>query len=154
MALVRPPPHEPIPPSSNEISTDSAGQLVLLEKPEKERLHRLPAPRREIYLISVKLALLLIFAISYLTFCFIVLHRNIPVGRSGIILGLPFIHCEQYHSYATSLSLTARRSLPVGTLSVITTVAISIVYVALWPIRAIIDEIRVGVIIYFLSRLP
>jgi hypothetical protein len=150
MALVRPSPHEHNPPS--EISTDNAEQLVLLEKPKKERLHQLPPPRHEFYLISAKLALFLISAISYLTFCFIVHYRHVPIGRSGV-LGLPF-HCEQYHSQATSLSLTAQRSLPVSTVSVITTMAILIVYVALWPIKGLVDEIRVGPTIYLLSTLP
>ena len=72
MALVRPPPHELNPPCADEISTDNA-KLVLLEKPaEKEQLNQLPPPRREIYLISAKFALVLILATSYLTFCFIV----------------------------------------------------------------------------------
>jgi hypothetical protein len=97
MALVRPPPHELNPPSADEISTDNPEQLVLLEKPEKERLRQLPAPRREIYLISAKLALVLIFAISYLTFGIIVHYRNVPIGRSGV-LGISFLRCEQYHS--------------------------------------------------------
>ena len=55
---------------------------------------------------------------------------------------------------ATSLSLTARRSLPVNIVAVITTVAILFVYVALWPMMGVIDEIRVGLIIYLLSALP
>ena len=98
MALVQPPPHdsesELDPPSANEISTDNAEQLVLVAgKLEKERLHQLPPPRREIYLISAKLALLLIFAISYLTFCFVVHYHNVPIGRSRD-LGFPFPHCE------------------------------------------------------------
>jgi hypothetical protein len=93
MALVRPPPHELNPPSADEISTDNAEQLVLFEKPEKEQL-QLPPPRREIYLISAKLALVLILAISYLTFCFIAHYRHIPIDR----LSLSFLHCEQYHS--------------------------------------------------------
>ena len=97
MALVRPPPHElnPPPPSTDEISTDNKEQFVLIEKPKKERLHQLTPPRREIYLISAKFALFLIFAISYLTFCFIVHYHNVPIGRSA---GLPFLHCEKYHS--------------------------------------------------------
>jgi hypothetical protein len=94
MALVRPLPQELNPPSTNEISTDNAEQLVLLEKSEKELLHQVPPPRREIYLISAKLALVLIFAISYLTFCFIVHYHNVPVGQSGVS-GHPFLHCEQ-----------------------------------------------------------
>ena len=98
MVLIRPLPHELNPPSAHEIPTDNAEQLVLLEKPEKERLHQLPPPRPEIYLILAKLALVLIFATSYLTFCYIVHRRgNIPIGRSGV-LGQPFFHCEQYHS--------------------------------------------------------
>jgi hypothetical protein len=97
MALVRPPPHEHTPASANKISTDNTEQVVLLEKPGKERLHQLPPPRREIYLISAKLALFLIFVTSYLTFCFIVHHHNIPIGRSGVRLGLPFLHCVKYH---------------------------------------------------------
>ena len=80
--------------SANGISTDNAEQLVLLKKPEKEQLR---TPRHEIYFISAKIALVLIFAISYLTFCFIVHYRNVPIGRSGV-LGLPFLHCEQNHS--------------------------------------------------------
>jgi hypothetical protein len=39
-------------------------------------------------------------------------------------------------------------------MSVITTVAILIVYVALWPMKGVIDEIRVCPIIYLLSTLP
>ena len=97
MALVRPPPHELNPPPANEISTNNPEQLALLEKAERERLHQLPAPRREIYFISAKLALVLIFAISYLTFCVIVHYRNVPIGRGGV-LGIPFLRCEQYHS--------------------------------------------------------
>ena len=95
MALVRPPPHELNPPSADEISTDNAEQLVLLEEPEKERLNQLPPPRREIYLISAKLALVFILAISYLTFCFIVHYHPIPIGRS-VVLSLSFSHCEHY----------------------------------------------------------
>jgi hypothetical protein len=72
MALVQPPPHELNPPSADEVSTDNVEQLGFLEKPEKERLYQLPAPRRELYLISTKFALVLIFAISYLTFCYVV----------------------------------------------------------------------------------
>jgi hypothetical protein len=154
MALVRPPPHELNPASANEISTDNAEQLVFLEKPEKERLHRLPPPRREIYLISAKLTLFLIFAISYLTFCFVVHQYHVPIGRNGFGLGLPFLHCEKYHFQVISSSLTSRRSLPVSTVSAITTVAILIVYVALWPVNGVINEIRVGPIIYLLSTLP
>ena len=95
MAIARPPPHELNPPSPNEISTDNPEQLVLVEK--KEQLHQLPASSREIYVISAKLALVLIFATSYLTLCFIVHYRNVPIGRSGN-LGFPFPHCEKYHS--------------------------------------------------------
>ena len=97
MALVRSPPHELNSPSANEISTDNAEQSVLLEKPEKEQLHQLPPRRLEIYFIWAKIALVFIFAISYLTFCFVVHYRNIPIGLSGG-LSLPFLHCEQYHS--------------------------------------------------------
>ena len=94
MALVRSPPHELIPPSSsaNEISTDNPEQLILLEKPKKGQLHQLPPPRRETYLILARLALVLIFATSYLTFCFVVHYRHIPIGRG---VGVPFFHCEQ-----------------------------------------------------------
>ena len=153
MALVLPSPHELNPPSPNEMSIDNAEQLVLLEKSERERLHQLPPPCREIYLKSAKIALALVFTISYFTFCFIVHYRNVPIGRSGI-LSFRFLHCEKCHSWATSSSLTARRSLPVDIVSVITTVAILIVYVALWPMMCVIDEIRVGLIIYLLSTLP
>jgi hypothetical protein len=98
MALVRPPPHELNPPSAaaNEISTGNAEQLGLLEKPEKQ-LPQIPPPRREIYLTSAKIALVLIFIIFYLSFCFIVHYRIIPIGQSGVV-GLSFLHCEQYHS--------------------------------------------------------
>ena len=147
------PPHELNPPSVNDISTDNAEPLVFLEKSEKERLHQLPPARREIYLISAKVALVLIFTIFYLTFCFIVHYRNIPIGRSGV-LSLPFLHCKNYHSWVTLSSLTARRSLPVSIASVITTAAILLVYVALWPMMSVIDEIRVGLIICLLSPPP
>ena len=39
-------------------------------------------------------------------------------------------------------------------MSAITTVAILVVYVAMWPMKGIIDDIRVGPIIYLLSTLP
>ena len=99
MVLIRPLPHELNPPSAHEIPTDNAEQLVLLEKPEKERLHQLPPPRRDICLITAKIAVVLIFTIAYLTFCFIVRYRNIrvPFGGSGD-LDLPFYSGEQYHS--------------------------------------------------------
>ena len=96
MVLVRRPPYELNPPSVNDISssTDNAEQLVFLEKSEKEQLlHQLSPTRREIYLISAKTALVLIFAISYLTFCFIVHYRNVPIGRSGV-MALPLLHCK------------------------------------------------------------
>ena len=97
MAHVRPSPDKLNPPSATEISTDNPEQLGLLETLEKERLHQLPPPRREIYLISAKIALVLIFIISYHTFCFVVHYRNVPIGRSRD-LGLPFLHSKQYHS--------------------------------------------------------
>ena len=89
MDLVRPTPHELNPPSTDEISTGNQEQLVILKKPEKE--HQLPAPHHGIYLISAKLALVLIFAISYLTFCFIVQYHHVPIGQSR---GLSSLHCE------------------------------------------------------------
>ena len=92
------PPHGLNPPTAGEISTDNAEQLVLLEKPEKEQLHQIPPHRHEKYFMSAKIALALIFTIFYHTFCFIVHYRAVPIGRSGI-LGLTFLHCEQYHSY-------------------------------------------------------
>lgn len=99
VALVQPPSHELNPPSANEISTDNAEQFSLLERPEKEQLHQLPLPRRDICLITAKIAVVLIFTIAYLTFCFIVRYRNIrvPFGGSGD-LDLPFYSGEQYHS--------------------------------------------------------
>ena len=95
MALVRPP-HElnPPPPSTDKISTDNSEQLVLLEKPEKERLHQVLPCRREVYVMSAKLALVLILAISYLTFCFVVHYLHVPIRRG---VGPPFLHCEQNH---------------------------------------------------------
>ena len=89
-------PHELNPRSAEEVSTDNAEQLVLLDIPEKERLHQLPPPRREIYFLSAKIALVLVFTIFYHTFCFIAHYRSIPIGN----LGLSFlqVHCEQYHS--------------------------------------------------------
>ena len=95
MKLVRPPRHKLDPPSANEISADNlnAEQFILLEKPNKEQLHQLLPPRRRIYRILAKIALVLILAISYLTFCFIDHYRTILIGRSGV-LGPPFGHCE------------------------------------------------------------
>ena len=54
---------------------------------------------------------------------------------------------------ATPSSLIAQRYLPVNIVAVITTVAILFVYVALWPMMGVIDEIRVRLIIYYLSTL-
>ena len=89
------PSHKLNPPSADEISTDNTEQSVLLDS-EKEQLHQIPPPRREIYFISAKIALVLVFIIIYHTFCFIVHYRSIPIGN----LGLSFlqVHCEQYHS--------------------------------------------------------
>jgi hypothetical protein len=87
MALVRPPPGELNPPSANEISTDDAEQFVLLEKPEKERVHQLLR-------IPAKFSVFLILAICYLTFCIIVRYRIVPIGPRGV-LGVPFLHREQ-----------------------------------------------------------
>ena len=95
MALVRPPPHDPSSPSAKRISTDNAEELMLLETPEKERPHQLPPPHSGIMLKSARLVLVLILALSYLTFCFIVHYRNVPVGGSEV-LGPPSLHCEQY----------------------------------------------------------
>ena len=130
-------------------------ELVLLNKPEKEQVHKLPTPRREIYFVSAKIALFLLIAITYHTFCFVVHYHIIPIGTKSGVLVTPFFHCEQYHSSATSLSLrlTAWDSFPVSTVSVITTVNILIVSVALWPMKDVIDKIRVGVIIYPLFSL-
>ena len=42
---------------------------------------------------------LLSFSSYFITrFCFIVHYHAVPIGRSEI-LGLPFLHCEQCHSY-------------------------------------------------------
>jgi len=95
MALPRPLPHDLNSPSVNEPPTDNTEQLVLVENPEKQRLPQLPAPRRELYLTAAKLVLVLIFAISYLTFCFVVRYRHFPIGRS---VGVKFLQCEKYHS--------------------------------------------------------
>ena len=92
------PTHELNPPTAGEISTDNAEQLVLLEKPEKEQLHQIPPPSREKYFMSAKIVFALIFIIFYHTFCYIVNYHAVLIGRSGI-LGLPFLHCEQCHSY-------------------------------------------------------
>ena len=90
--------HELNPPSADEVSTDNTEQSVLLENPEKEKeqLHHIPPPRREIYFLSAKIGLVLVFTIFYHTFCFIAHYRSIPIGN----LGLSFlqVHCEQYHS--------------------------------------------------------
>ena len=128
--------------------------VALVDKPaKKEQVHKLLTPRREIYFISAKIALVLIIAITFLTFGFIVHYRIVPIGKSGVLVA-PFLHCKLYHhvSYVTSSSLTAlaHHSLPVSTVSVITTVAILIIYVALWPMKNVIDKIRVGPIIYLL----
>ena len=91
-------PHELNPPSADEVSTDNTEQSVLLENPEKEKeqLHHILPPRREIYFLSAKIGLVLVFTIFYHTFCFIAHYRSIPIGN----LGLSFlqVHCEQYHS--------------------------------------------------------
>ena len=160
MALLQPPPHELNPTSANEISTDTAKELSLPEEQLQHQLTPSPQPQarpsREIYLISAKIALVLLLGISYFTFCFIVHYHHISIGPRGV-LGLPklpFLQCEQYHSEATSSFLTAWRFLPVNILSVITTGAILIIHVALWPMKGVIDEIRVGLVIYLLSTLP
>jgi hypothetical protein len=82
-----------------EILPTEEVELDLLVKPEKERLHKLPTPRREIYFISAKIAFFLIIAISYHTFCFIVHYRIVPIGKNGVLgTPVPFLHCEKYHS--------------------------------------------------------
>jgi hypothetical protein len=76
-----------------EILPTEEVELALFDKPEKERLHKLRTPRREIYLISAKIAFVLIIAITYHTFCFIVHYHIVPIGKSGV-LGTPLLHCE------------------------------------------------------------
>ena len=95
MALVQPPPQledSELNPQ-NGISTNKAEQSVLLEKPQNENLYQLPRPRYAVFYTSTKIAFLLIFAIFYHTFCFIVHYRNVPIGGSGVLY-LAFFHCE------------------------------------------------------------
>ena len=75
VALVQNTPKELNPPSVNEMSIENAERLVLLEdlEAQKEQLHQLPPLRREIYLISAKIALVLIHILSCILF-----HRPPP----------------------------------------------------------------------------
>jgi len=147
MAPSRPlPPHDPN-QSSEPISTDDAKestQQPLLDKSKKEKVSQLLPLRSGLNLKSVlKIVLALVFSLSYLTFCWIVYYRTVPISGGGV-LSLSFVHCEQYQCYVNNIvTLTPWHFLPVTTESGITTVAILITYVALWPIKGVIDEIRV-----------
>ncbi|KDR66545.1 hypothetical protein GALMADRAFT_259061 [Galerina marginata CBS 339.88] len=126
MALAQPlPRRDPNAFSAERISADNAEESIretLLGTSEKEQLPRLPLPHSGLNLKStLKIVLVLFLAISYLTFCGIVHYHNVPIGGSGV-LGLPFIH------FTTEAGIT--------------TIAISVVTVALWPIHGVIDEIR------------
>ena len=86
-----------------ETSQTEEVELVLLNKPEKEQVHKLPTPRREIYFVSAKVALVLIIAITYHAFCFYIAlnhdqHHIVPIGKSGALV-TPFlqVHCKLYH---------------------------------------------------------
>ncbi|KDR71965.1 hypothetical protein GALMADRAFT_143320 [Galerina marginata CBS 339.88] len=125
--LARPPPHDP--PSTKQFSTD---KQPLLDTPEMER--QLPPPHSGLnWKLASKLGFALIPAVSYVGFCFIVHHRTVLIGGSGL-LGLPLVHFS--------------------TESGITTVAILIVYVALWPVNSVLDEIRSEEFFRFLRAHP
>ena len=69
--------------------------MVFLEKPEDKKLYQLPRPRRATILSLTRIALFLIIAIFYHTFCLIVYFRgDVQIGGSQL-LGLHFLHCEQ-----------------------------------------------------------
>ena len=141
----------PNPPSPNDIFTDNAEQplLLKLENPRSNGfINTSTSPWNLFYIIQNCSCSHFHHFLSL-----ILLHRSTPIGRSGI-LGPPFLHCEQYHSYPTSSSLTARRYPPVKIVAVITTVAILTAYFALGLWRGVIDEIRVRLIIYYISTLP
>lgn len=141
---------------SEQISTDKAENLAqqkLLGTSGKEQLAHLIPPRSGLNLKSVlKIALVVVLATSYLTFCFIVRHGTIPIGENGFtVRGLPFLHCEQYCYLVNTLTLTTSRTLPVTTEAGITTTTILIISVALWPINALVDEIRVHLIVHIVT---
>ena len=106
MALVRPLPLHDSKLSSEGIYTDDTKELnqqPLLDTSKKEQLSRLLPPHSRLNLKSaLRIALVLIFAVSYLTFCWIVHYHTVPIGGSGV-LGLPFVHCEQYLRYANNI---------------------------------------------------
>lgn len=142
---------------SEQISTDQAEELTRqksLDTSGKEQLAQLLPPRSGLNLKSAsKIALFMVIATSYLTFCFIVHRSRIPIGGTGFrVPGLP-VHCEQY-CYSANLpipNLTTWRSLPVTTESGITTIAILIISVALWPIKGMVDEIKVCLIVHIVA---
>ena len=149
-------PHDTDASSSEQISTDKAEQLTQqksLDTSGTEQLAQLLLPRSGFNLKSaLKIVLVVVLATAYLTFCFIVRHRAIPIGRKGFtVQNLPFLHCEQYCYFANTLTLTTSRSLPVTTEAGITTIAILIISVALWPINGLVDEIRVRLIVHIMT---
>jgi hypothetical protein len=138
---------QPLPPHDAEESTQT-----LLDTPEKEKqLPQLPLPHSGFNLKSaLEIALVLILATSYLTFCVIAHYRNIPIGSNGVV-NLYFFHCEQYLCCANNAADLIPGVFSVSIASGITTIAILIIYVALWPIKALVDEIRVRLTVHFLS---
>ena len=158
VALVPPAPlpHDSDVSSSEQISINKAENLIKrksLDTSGKEQLTQLLLPRRGLDLKSIlKIALVVVLATSYLTFCFIVHHVTIPIEGNGLtVLGPSFIHCEQYCHSANAFTLTTSHALPVSTESGITTISILIISVALWPIRGLVDEIRVRLTLHIVT---
>ncbi|KDR70927.1 hypothetical protein GALMADRAFT_254532 [Galerina marginata CBS 339.88] len=129
MALARPRSlHDANQPAAIRISVDSAEDSTwenLLDTRDKEQqvlVNISPPPSSRFDWTSAsKIVLVLVLAISYLSFCCIAHYHAIPVGGSGF-LGPRFVH------FTTGAGIT--------------TITISIIYIALWPIHGLIAEIR------------
>ena len=116
MSLAQPqalPPHNAN-RSLERISTDyldaeeSTRQTLLNITPENdsEKLPHLPLTHWHSALnwkSTLKIALVLILATSYLTFCVIAYYRAIPIGGKGVV-SVFFFNCERYLCYAAIIS--------------------------------------------------
>ncbi|KDR79181.1 hypothetical protein GALMADRAFT_243078 [Galerina marginata CBS 339.88] len=124
-------------PFSLHDADPSAARENLLDRCDKEQqvlVNILPPPRSRFDWISAsKIVLVLVLAISYLSFCCIAHYHAIPVGGSGF-LGPRFVH------FTTGAGIT--------------TITISIIYIALWPIYGLIAEIRSEEFFRLLSTHP
>jgi hypothetical protein len=143
-------PESPL-PQTTSTSVPHPAQSVALDTPSAElkpnspnRIWNLPPSRKKwtwqsTFELAKSLVLPLV-AITYLTFCYVVANRPVPVTRTGIIDASPKhlgMTPPTYYLPTFSLSLASVKS---G----ITAISILIITFGLWPLRSLIDDLKVS----------